>query len=122
MDAAVRVGADHCWHPGGVAGSALCDAGRGAIALAKKEALVSKLTSIEDWPEWTSCAATRPAQSPRTSYRSPKVIAYDDVREADLMLAAALCFRAEDKDAIDNAILEKAKATSGRGRRLGFQG
>ena len=47
-----------------------------------------------------------------------KVITYGDAKEADVMLAAALASRAEDKDPIDNAVLERAKVTSGAGERV----
>jgi H+-transporting ATPase len=82
----------------------------GAIALAKKEALVSKLTSIEELAGMDILCSDKTGTITKNQLSVAKIIAYDDVREADLMLAAALASRAEDKDPIDNAILEKAKA------------
>ena len=90
----------------------------GAIALAKKEALVSKLTSIEELAGMDILCSDKTGTITKNQLSVAKVITYGDAKEADVMLAAALASRAEDKDPIDNAILEKAKATPGAGERV----
>ena len=90
----------------------------GAIALAKKEALVSKLTSIEELAGMDILCSDKTGTITKNQLSVAKVVTYGDAQEADVMLAAALASRAEDKDPIDNAILEKANATSGAGERI----
>jgi H+-transporting ATPase len=90
----------------------------GAIALAKKEALVSKLTSIEELAGMDILCSDKTGTITKNQLSVAKVITYGEALESDVMLVAALASRAEDKDPIDNAILEKAKATSGAGERI----
>jgi len=88
------------------------------IALAKKEALVSKLTSIEELAGMDILCSDKTGTITKNKLSVAKVITYGEALESDVMLVAALASRAEDKDPIDNAILEKAKATSGAGERI----
>ena len=90
----------------------------GAIALAKKEALVSKLTSIEELAGMDILCSDKTGTITRNQLSVAKIVTYDDVREADLLLVAALASRAEDKDPIDNAILERTRTIPGSGHRL----
>ncbi len=90
----------------------------GAIALAKKEALVSKLTSIEELAGMDILCSDKTGTITKNQLSVAKIITYGEAVESDVMLVAALGSRAEDKDPIDNAILEKAKATAGAGVRI----
>ena len=93
----------------------------GAIALAKKEALVSKLTSIEELAGMDILCSDKTGTITKNQLSVAKVITYGDAKEADVMLAAALASRAEDKDPIDNAVLEKAKVTPERRKVADFK-
>jgi H+-transporting ATPase len=90
----------------------------GAIALAKKEALVSKLTSIEELAGMDILCSDKTGTITKNQLSVAKVITYGDAKEADVLLAAALASRAEDKDPIDNAILDKTKVTPEAEKRL----
>ncbi len=88
----------------------------GAVILAKKEALVSKLTSIEELAGMDILCSDKTGTITKNQLSVAQIVTYD-VSQADMLLAAALASRAEDKDPIDNAVLEKATATSGAGER-----
>jgi H+-transporting ATPase len=81
----------------------------GAIALAKKEALVSKLTSIEGLAGMDILCSDKTGTITKNQLSVAKVITYSGISPEDLLLAASLASRSEDKDPIDNAVLEKAK-------------
>ena len=90
----------------------------GAIVLSKKEALVSKLTAIEELAGMDILCSDKTGTITKNQLSVAKVVTYGGANEADVMLAAALASRAEDKDPIDNAILEKAKAMPGAGDKI----
>ena len=79
----------------------------GAIALAKKEALVSKLTSIEELAGMDVLCSDKTGTITKNQLSVAKVVAYGDAKESEVLMAAALASRAEDKDPIDNAVLGK---------------
>ncbi len=89
----------------------------GAIALAKKEALVSKLTSIEELAGMDILCSDKTGTITKNQLTVAKVVTYGDAIEADVLLAAALSSRVEDKDPIDNAILERANTTASAGEK-----
>jgi H+-transporting ATPase len=90
----------------------------GAIALAKKEALVSKLTAIEELAGMDVLCSDKTGTITKNQLSVARVVTYGDAQQADVLLAAALASRAEDKDPIDNAVLEKAGSTPGAGDRM----
>ncbi len=81
----------------------------GATALAKKEALVSKLTSIEELAGMDILCSDKTGTITKNKLSVAKVAVYGEAKQADVLIAAAQASRAEDKDPIDNAVLEKAK-------------
>ena len=83
----------------------------GAIALAKKEALVSKLTSIEELAGMDVLCSDKTGTITKNQLSVARIVTYDDAKEADVILSAALASRAEDKDPIDSAVLERMGAT-----------
>lgn len=80
----------------------------GAIALAKKEAIVSKLVAIEEMAGMDILCSDKTGTITQNKLTLSKVITYDDVKEEEIVLYAALASRAEDKDPIDNAVLQHA--------------
>ncbi len=78
----------------------------GAIVLAKKEAIVSKLVAIEEMAGMDILCSDKTGTITQNKLTLAKVIGYGDTSEAEVMLNAALASRAEDKDPIDSAILQ----------------
>ncbi len=91
----------------------------GAIALAKKEAIVSKLVAIEEMAGMDILCSDKTGTITQNKLTLSKVITYDDVKEEDVVLYAALASRAEDKDPIDNAVLQYAGSVKGVKDRVG---
>ena len=87
----------------------------GAIALAKKEAIVSKLVSIEEMAGMDILCSDKTGTITKNQLSVAKVIPYEKETEASVLLAAALASRAEDKDPIDSAIIAKAETVKGAG-------
>ena len=63
----------------------------GAIALAKKEALVSKLTSIEELAGMDILCSDKTGTITKNQLSVAKVITYGEALESDVVLMAALC-------------------------------
>jgi H+-transporting ATPase len=81
----------------------------GAIALAKKEAIVSKLVSIEEMAGVDVLCADKTGTITKNELTIGKVKTLGDFTENDIMLYGTLASRGEDQDPIDNAIIEKTK-------------
>jgi H+-transporting ATPase len=81
----------------------------GAIALAKKEAIVSKLVSIEEMAGVDVLCADKTGTITKNELTIGKVKTLGDFTENDVMLYGTLASREEDQDPIDNAIIGKTK-------------
>jgi H+-transporting ATPase len=81
----------------------------GAIALSKKEAIVSKLVSIEEMAGVDVLCADKTGTITENKLTIGKVQPLGDCTENDVMLFGSLASREEDQDPIDNAIINKSK-------------
>jgi H+-transporting ATPase len=84
----------------------------GAIALAKKEAIVSKLASIEEMSGVDILCADKTGTITKNELTIADVKPSNGYKDADVLLFGSLASREEDKDPIDNAIISKTKAQS----------
>lgn len=85
----------------------------GAIALAKKEAIVSKLLSIEEMAGMDVLCSDKTGTITKNEISVAQVVAFSGSSEEDLLLYGMLASREEDKDPIDNAIIFKARSEAG---------
>jgi H+-transporting ATPase len=81
----------------------------GATALAKKEAIVSKLVAIEEMAGIDILCADKTGTITKNELTIGKVIAFETFTEDDVLTFASLASREEDKDPIDDAIIAKTK-------------
>jgi H+-transporting ATPase len=81
----------------------------GAIALAKKEAIVSKLVSIEEMAGVDVLCADKTGTITKNELTIGKVKPLGDFTDNNVMLFGTLASREEDQDPIDNAIIDKTK-------------
>ena len=84
----------------------------GATVLAKKQALVSKLTAIEEMAGVDILCADKTGTLTKNDLSVADLVTFDKFTDLDLLMFASLASRGEDTDHIDNAILTRAK-TSG---------
>ena len=83
----------------------------GAIALAKKEAIVSKLVAIEEMASMDVLCSDKTGTITKNALTMGGAKPYGGFSENDVLLFSALASREEDKDPIDEAILTKTKST-----------
>jgi H+-transporting ATPase len=83
----------------------------GAIALAKKEAIVSKLVSIEEMAGMDVLCSDKTGTITKNALTLGGTKPYVEFSENDVLLFSALASREEDQDPIDKAILTKTKST-----------
>ncbi len=81
----------------------------GALALAKKEAIVSKLVSIEEMAGVDILCADKTGTITQNKLSITQVEPFGDFTERDVLINAALASREEDRDPIDSAIISKTK-------------
>jgi H+-transporting ATPase len=81
----------------------------GAIALAKKEAIVSKLVSIEEMAGMDVLCSDKTGTITKNELTIGKVEPLKEFKENDVLLFGTLASREEDQDPIDNAIINKTK-------------
>jgi len=81
----------------------------GATALAKKEAIVSKLASIEEMAGMDVLCSDKTGTITKNELTLADVKPFEDFTENDVLLYATLASREEDQDPIDAAIITKAK-------------
>jgi H+-transporting ATPase len=81
----------------------------GAVALAKKEAIVSKLSSIEEMSGVDILCADKTGTITKNELTVADIKTYEGFKNIDVILFGALASREEDKDPIDTAIITKAK-------------
>lgn len=83
----------------------------GAIALSKKEAIVSKLVAIEEMAGVDVLCADKTGTITENKLTVGKVQPLEDFKEKDVLLFGVLASREEDQDPIDTAIINKGKET-----------
>jgi H+-transporting ATPase len=83
----------------------------GAIALAKKEAIVSKLVSIEEMASMDVLCSDKTGTITKNALTIGGTKPYAEFSENDVLLFSALASREEDQDPIDKAILAKTQST-----------
>jgi H+-transporting ATPase len=91
----------------------------GAIALSKKEAIVSKLVSIEEMAGVDVLCADKTGTITKNELTVGKVQPLGDFTENNVLLFGTLASREEDKDPIDNAIIGKAKSVEENAKNIG---
>jgi H+-transporting ATPase len=82
----------------------------GAIALAKKEAIVSKLVTIEEMAGMDILCSDKTGTITKNELTLGGTKSYAEFTENDVLLFSALASKEEDQDPIDKAILVKAKS------------
>jgi len=83
----------------------------GATALAKKEAIVSKLVSIEEMAGVDILCADKTGTITKNDLTVGDLKPLDGFKEEDVLLMGFLASRSEGGDLIDNAIITRAKAS-----------
>jgi H+-transporting ATPase len=83
----------------------------GAIALAKKEAIVSKLVAIEEMASMDVLCSDKTGTITKNALTLGGTKPYAKFTENDVLLFSTLASREEDQDPIDKAILAKTKST-----------
>ncbi|MCX9012112.1 MAG: plasma-membrane proton-efflux P-type ATPase [Candidatus Methanoperedens sp.] len=81
----------------------------GAIALAKKEAIVSRLVAIEEMAGMDVLCADKTGTITKNQLSIAEVRTFEGLKEDDMLLIATLASREEDQDPIDNAVIDKFK-------------
>ncbi len=84
----------------------------GAIALARKEAIVSKLVAIEEMASMDVLCSDKTGTITKNALTMGGAKPFGGFSENDVLLFSALASREEDKDPIDEAILTKTKSTT----------
>jgi H+-transporting ATPase len=81
----------------------------GASALAKKEAIVSKLASIEEIAGMDILCSDKTGTITKNELTVANVVPFEGFTDGQVLLYASLASNADDADVIDNAILDKTK-------------
>ncbi len=82
----------------------------GAIALAKKEAIVSRLVAIEELAGMDVLCADKTGTITKNELSVAEVKSFEGFSENDVLVIGALASREEDQDPIDNAIFARVKS------------
>ncbi|MCW4019210.1 MAG: plasma-membrane proton-efflux P-type ATPase [Candidatus Bathyarchaeota archaeon] len=91
----------------------------GAIALSKKEAIVSKLVAIEEMAGVDILCADKTGTITKNQLTVGKVQPRDNFTEQDVLVFGVLASQEEDQDPIDNAIISQAKETQETNNNIG---
>jgi H+-transporting ATPase len=91
----------------------------GAVALAKKEAIVSKLVSIEEMAGMDVLCSDKTGTITKNELTVSDLRTFAEFTDEDALLFAALASRREDNDPIDMAVLAKAETSSITGEAIG---
>jgi H+-transporting ATPase len=84
----------------------------GATALAKKEAIVSKLVAIEEMAGMDILCSDKTGTITKNELTVAQVSPFQGFKEDDVLLFGTLASRKEDQDPIDNAVVSKAEQTN----------
>jgi H+-transporting ATPase len=84
----------------------------GATALAKKEAIVSKLVAIEEMASMDVLCSDKTGTITKNTLTLGGTKAYAEFSENDVLLFSTLASREEDQDPIDKAVCERTKSTA----------
>jgi H+-transporting ATPase len=82
----------------------------GAIALAKKEAIVSKLVAIEEMAGEDILCSDKTGTITENKITVSETVPFGEFTEKDVLLFGVLASKEEDRDPIDNAIMIKAES------------
>ncbi|HED00215.1 MAG TPA: plasma-membrane proton-efflux P-type ATPase [Proteobacteria bacterium] len=85
----------------------------GATALAKKEAIVSKLAAIEEMAGMDILCSDKTGTITQNKITVGEIKPFEGFEEAEALLFATLTSREEDQDPIDDAIIARAKMVGG---------
>jgi len=85
----------------------------GAVALAKKEAIVSKLVAIEEMAGMDVLCSDKTGTITENKLTVGDVEAFEGFEERDVLFFATLASRQEDQDPIDDAIIGKSQKAEG---------
>jgi H+-transporting ATPase len=91
----------------------------GAVALAKKEAIVSKLVSIEEMAGVDVLCSDKTGTITKNELTVAEAQTFGKFEMDDVLLFATLASREENRDPIDDAVIAKAKAISAVTNALG---
>jgi H+-transporting ATPase len=83
--------------------------GVGAINLAKKKAIVSKLAAIGEMAGMDILCSDKTGTITKNELTLAEVVPFGEFKHNDVLLYATLASREEDKDPIDNAIITKTQ-------------
>ena len=78
----------------------------GAVALSKHKAIVTRLESIEEMASMDVLCSDKTGTLTQNSLTLGKIERFQAASDQDVLLAAALASKAENKDAIDQAVLD----------------
>ncbi len=81
----------------------------GAIALARKEAIVSKLVSIEEMSGMDVLCSDKTGTITKNEITVAETVTFNGFSEKDVMKFGTLASKEEDKDSIDGAVIIRAK-------------
>lgn len=81
----------------------------GSISLAKKGAIVTKLTAVEEMAGMDILCSDKTGTITKNELALSEIKPFHDFSEKDVLLFASLASREEDQDPIDNAITAKTK-------------
>ena len=93
----------------------------GAVALAKKEAIVSRLTAIEEMAGVDILCTDKTGTITQNSISVGVIRTFPGVSEPDVITAAALASRRESNDPIDTAIFSRYDQIDSRTETAGFE-
>ena len=82
----------------------------GAIALAKKEAIVSKLVAIEEMAGMDVLCSDKTGTITKNEISVAEVVTFNGFKEEDALIYGTKASKAEDKDPIDNAIISRTES------------
>jgi len=81
----------------------------GAISLAKKEAIVSRLVAIEEIAGMDILCSDKTGTITQNAIKVVDMVAFEGFEEKDVLLCGLLSSREEDRDPIDVAIIDKSR-------------
>jgi len=86
----------------------------GAVALAKKEAIVSKLVAIEEMAGVDVLCADKTGTITKNELKLGEIKPFDEFKDENVLLYGKLATQKDSKDPIDIAVLSKAKEQSAK--------